>query len=132
MKKEELKRVNIYIGNQAEKLTAIHTLSALTGLPVSESLVRSALRGDNITQYPYVAVDAQKTINAFSKPISSNVVGFCDIATLFPVKEVTVKLNDEYSAIVSPDGIKVGCQKFSIDTLKELYQAYEQVLNDDI
>ena len=36
--------------------------------------------------------------------------------------EVTLKLNDSYDAVVTKRGIKVGCQTFSHDILKELYK----------
>jgi len=41
-----------------------------------------------------------------------------------PTKEV--QLNSEYKAIVNAEGVTVGCQKFSIDKLKELVKAAKE------
>lgn len=41
--------------------------------------------------------------------------------------EVTVKLNDSYSAVVSKDTVKVGCQTFPIDILKKLQTAADSL-----
>ena len=38
-------------------------------------------------------------------------------------KEITIKLNSEYSAIVSKGGIEVGCQKFPLTVIDELVKA---------
>ena len=40
-------------------------------------------------------------------------------------KEINVKLNDSYDAIVTKDGIKVGCQTFSHDIVNALKNAIE-------
>ncbi len=42
-------------------------------------------------------------------------------------KQVTVKLNSEYTAIVGKNTIEVGCQKFPIDILDELCKARDEV-----
>lgn len=42
-------------------------------------------------------------------------------------KPITVKLNDTYEAVVSKDGIRVGCQTFSHDVVNELKKAIEQI-----
>jgi hypothetical protein len=41
--------------------------------------------------------------------------------------EINVKLNDSYDAIVTKDGIKVGCQTFSHDIVDKLKSAIEQI-----
>lgn len=42
----------------------------------------------------------------------------------FNIKAPTrVVLNEKYTAEITPEGIKVGCQTFSFETLKELYNA---------
>jgi hypothetical protein len=41
--------------------------------------------------------------------------------------EITLKLNDSYDAIVTKDGIKVGCQTFSHDIVEKLKKAIEQI-----
>ena len=42
-------------------------------------------------------------------------------------KEINVKLNDKYDAVVSKDGIKVGCQTFSHDIVEKLKRAIEEI-----
>lgn len=42
-------------------------------------------------------------------------------------KTITVKLNSEYSAIVSKDGVEVGCQKFTHNALLELAEAIKNI-----
>jgi hypothetical protein len=44
-------------------------------------------------------------------------------------KEVTIKLNSEYSAIISEDGITVGCQKFPLSIIDDLAKAKKEILN---
>jgi len=41
--------------------------------------------------------------------------------------EVTLKLNDKHDAIVTKDGIKVGCQTFSHDIVEKLKKAIEEI-----
>ena len=41
--------------------------------------------------------------------------------------EITLKLNDSYDAVVSKDGIKVGCQTFSHDIVEKLKKAIEEI-----
>jgi len=41
--------------------------------------------------------------------------------------EVTLKLNDSYDAVVTKDGITVGCQTFSHDIVDKLKSAIEQI-----
>jgi hypothetical protein len=42
-------------------------------------------------------------------------------------KEINVKLNDKHDAIVTKDGIKVGCQTFSHDIVYKLKNAIEEI-----
>lgn len=56
----------------------------------------------------------------------------CSFETLIELSykpPIKLKLNDEYLAIVSKEGITVGCQKFSIEKFKELQEAVEKVRN---
>lgn len=43
------------------------------------------------------------------------------------VEPITVKLNDEYKAIVTPSGVTVGCQQFSHETVRDLYDAVSKM-----
>lgn len=43
------------------------------------------------------------------------------------VTEVSVKLNDQYTAVVSKTGIVVGCQTFSLESLAKLTEALEKI-----
>ena len=39
----------------------------------------------------------------------------------------TVRLSDDYTAEVTPEGVKVGCQTFSFEVMDELFKAVEEV-----
>lgn len=40
--------------------------------------------------------------------------------------EIEIKLNDEYTAIISKDNVKVGCQTFPLSVIQELYNALKK------
>lgn len=42
-------------------------------------------------------------------------------------KTKEVKLNNEYTAIVSKDDVKVGCQTFPYDVIKEIVKAHDSI-----
>lgn len=51
-----------------------------------------------------------------------------ELLSVEAIKRKTVRLNDEYEAIVSSDGtIKVGCQTFSHNIIKDLAEAIKEV-----
>lgn len=58
-----------------------------------------------------------------SKTISTE-----DLFTCIP-SQVEVRLNDQYTAILSDDGIKVGCQTFPLSVIDELVKAKQELLN---
>ncbi len=41
--------------------------------------------------------------------------------------DIEIKLNNEHTAIISQDGVKVGCQVFPLDKVQELYDAVQKV-----
>lgn len=41
-------------------------------------------------------------------------------------EDITIKLNDEYEAVVSEEDVTVGCQSFSFKKVEELYQAVKK------
>ena len=47
------------------------------------------------------------------------------IEDLIPTR--TVRLSDDYTAEVTPEGVKVGCQTFSFEVLDDLFKAVEEV-----
>jgi hypothetical protein len=49
------------------------------------------------------------------------------VLSVEPVEEVEVRLKNNYSAIVSKDTIKVGCQTFPSSILEELMTAYKSL-----
>lgn len=48
------------------------------------------------------------------------------IGVLKPV-EARVRLNDEYEAVVTADGVTVGCQTFPLEKIQELNEAVKKV-----
>jgi hypothetical protein len=43
------------------------------------------------------------------------------------LREIEVKLNNEYIAVVSKDGVKVGCQTFGLEKIEELAKALKEI-----
>jgi hypothetical protein len=50
---------------------------------------------------------------------------YCELRKPGP-SPILVALNEEHSAIVEPEGVKVGCQTFSFDKIEELYKAVQK------
>jgi len=60
--------------------------------------------------------------SVFGKQISTDFLLSCKVG-----KQVSVVLNTDYTAIVSNDGIKVGCQTFSLDIIQKLVDAQKRL-----
>lgn len=45
------------------------------------------------------------------------------------VDEFKVKLNETYTAIVSLNGVEVGCQTFPIEKIKDILKAHQQLIS---
>lgn len=79
-------------------------------------------------KYHWVVIRNDKTIegnkNYFDK---FKTITLQELFDLEQPETITVKLNDSHSAIVSKDGIKVGCQSFTHDSIKELWLACEKM-----
>ncbi len=82
-----------------------------------------------VSYYPYVTVVlGQKKISGYNclqdgyRNINS-IGEFINYVIDNSVPVIKVKLNDEYSAVVTRENITVGCQKFTHQAIKELYEA---------
>ena len=80
--------------------------------------------------YPYVVVyHNRRKISGYTYQQEYKIVSFVDIFNIQPEKMVNVILNNEYTAEVSENGIKVGCQTFSLEIVEKLVAAKKEVLN---
>lgn len=123
-----------------EQITAMLLLSALTKCPVAK-FSDGPRKGEYVfpkdekeaDEWPYVILDrlhGRFRVTASKNNEYLSVVYFKDILAwltrLVMDKQVSVKLNDTYTAEVSTDGIKVGCQTFPIEIVKQLAAAVEK------
>ncbi len=121
--------VVIKVTTQAEKIGALHFLAALAGKPVSPLVLENTMKGENIKDYPYVYVDGSCAGATSIMPDNKTQYCFADMGKITAQKEFEVVLNDNHTAIVTKDTIKVGCQAFPISVLDALNKAYEKVKN---
>jgi len=125
-----LKKVAIKVNNQVEKLAALTILSNLTGIPIGPKALTETMEGNGVSAYPYVIFDVnvisgRRTLEdrkEFSLAEVSNLKDY-----LKNGDSVEVVLNDSYTAIVSKDTVKVGCQTFPITVLKALVAAHKKL-----
>lgn len=88
--------------------------------------------------YPFVGLNSYETdprIETRSSPAShqTETISFEGFVEMLPMlhetPEIKVKLNDSWDAVVSQEGIQVGCQKFSLETIQALADAAAKVKN---
>lgn len=130
--KNKYEKVSIKVSNQAEKLAAILFLANISGAEYENTATyRNTLEGIEIDKFPYVIIDVDNSITGRVGPSEIN-IKFADIGKLDEIIKkhkapVEVKLNESYTAIVSKDTIKVGCQTFKIGILTSLLAAHKKV-----
>jgi hypothetical protein len=87
---------------------------------------------DNI--FPYMLWDGEEITASKSKYSNDEVQvdSFEEFIAFFEIPvSIDVKLNDNYTAVVKRDGtINVGCQTFTFDAMKELYNAVKEMEGD--
>ena len=105
------------------------------GVPFyAPSAPHGADKFDNI--FPYMVWDGEEITASKSKDKHNSyevqVDSFEEFITFFEIPvSIDVKLNDNYTAVVKRDGtINVGCQTFTFDAMKELYNAVKEMEED--
>jgi hypothetical protein len=95
-----------------------------------------------IKQFPVFTIDSKKKrtsgVNAEETSRFSKEVSFEEImekgleAVPDTLASIEVKLNGEYTAIVSEGGIEVGCQNFPLTIIDELVKARKKILSSSV
>lgn len=49
------------------------------------------------------------------------------LSVTLPPQEITIKLNDDYDAIITKETVKVGCQTFPVALIKEIQSAIDKL-----
>lgn len=82
-----------------------------------------------LEKYPHIRIRDNKSIggNTHFDESKGKLVEFKDIFVI-PPKVKTVVLNSEYTAEVTEDGIKVGCQTFPLDIVDRLVEARDKII----
>lgn len=118
------KKIAIRPANLAEKAAAREFMEMLTGTKADLN------QCDN--DYPSYVVYHEGEIYGWSGVIGTpvekrKIIDFSQIHTLFLEKMVKIKLNDEYTAEVTKNGIQVGCVKISFDIFDQISKAVAEL-----
>lgn len=67
------------------------------------------------------------TICRHFSPTSGELISYSELLQRLDMCETKIRLNSEYTATIHKDSktVKVGCQSFSFDVVKELYEAIQ-------
>ena len=75
-----------------------------------------------VDHYLYFNLETKK-IGGLKDPKKIKVYSLEEVFDVFNFKPIRITLNHDYAAVVDKDGISVGCQKFSHETLDKLHAA---------
>lgn len=83
-------------------------------------------------QYPWTIIDIdRKVFSGNTREYKEHTtITFDEFLSLKKDVNIEIKLNDEYTAIVSKDNVKVGCQTFPLSVITKLYNAVEKMKHD--
>ena len=129
--KIDLSKVAIHINSLAEKIATLCFFEKFSNGKMLDKIIPNALLDDfNWQVYNYIIIDGNDIYGSQGDIVRQlktlTVIEFADIPKLFKANTVSVKLNDEYDAIVSADEIKVGCRTFPISIIDKLVEAKEK------
>lgn len=84
---------------------------------------------DDLRPGLFIALKADMSMAIDTKDWGYDGVGLSDVVDFVASKQQTrtVKLNRDYSAVISKDGVKVGCQHFPLEAIDSLYDAYQSL-----
>jgi hypothetical protein len=110
-----------------DKLRAVITFLFSKGLTSYGESVEEATK-KYFKEYPYLAIYETRIAGNYSAKPEYAKISFEEIFDMFyQPQQITIELNDEYEAVVSKDGIQVGCQKISFDKLDEINAARKEL-----
>lgn len=82
-------------------------------------------------KYPYLCWDGymltQTKDHDDNRTKIKTVEEFLDLFIASAQETISIKLNSNYTAIVSADGVEVGCQTFPLSKIEELYKAVQEI-----
>ena len=118
----DIKNICIKTNNRAEKLLALHVMKSLKGSQICEDkglTLNQTIENKGIFSFPYVVHNGGYNIRA------QKIYTISDLPKLmedyYDSQTQTVKLSDEYSAVISKENVVIGCQTFThtvFETLK--------------
>ena len=123
-----LEKYNIVVNNEEEKKAALLFFKQLTGFKDVINHDRSFPIYVGIYRSDY----STKTLcvgDALPEETSFSISEMYKLLIL--TQEITVELNENYSAIVNALGVQVGCQRFEFQAIKKLYEAVLKIENKE-
>jgi len=120
IKSDLLKTAAIRCKNQAENDAAILVMSMLSGEPVSDCLLPGGSSYEFSDGFPLACIADEGKPAFWREGGKSNVYDFSNIhifLTDIQEAEIIVRLNDKHTAVVSKNGIQVGCQTFPLEVV---------------
>ena len=123
-----IQEVAIITRNKEDYMAALQLMKSLSG----HNINTDAADGKYWNSHPCVGTTGTQ-ISSYSVPLTRHQVYEYEdvdkmVRDLFVTKKsVTVKLNDEYNAVVSNETVIVGCQTFPISKLLELVEVYKKL-----
>ncbi len=122
----------------SDQIQLYHLLYAMGFKYLDKPTVEDGIESSGLTQrdvdaYPYVcAIIGKKEISGYRNEQSQyksldSIGDFIQYILDNSSPPIEVLLNADYKAIVSRDGVKVGCQTFELDVIQKLYDAMLQI-----
>jgi hypothetical protein len=123
-------KVSILVNNCAEKIAALYFLAEKVGVKIGEISISDALQGKLNGRWVSVSpYDGYITGYLHNLPDRIE-IPFADMHRIDDIingGSVEVKLNDQYTATVTRDTIRVGCQTFKVGILTSLLAAHKKI-----
>jgi len=121
--KHNLKENDAVANVTAEQLEVVKTIANQNGIAICETFLKEGLK-----KYPAFFFASNSEIAGTQNSYHlRNYMKFEKFILKMMGKEVftpiEVKLNDSYKAVVTPESVKVGCQEFTHQAIKEVYEA---------
>lgn len=121
--KHNLKENDAVANVTAEQLEVVKTIANQNGIAICETFLKEGLK-----KYPAFFFASNSEIAGTQNSYHlRNYMKFEKFILKMMGKEVftpiEVKLNDSYTAVVTPESVKVGCQEFTHQAIKEVYEA---------
>lgn len=124
-----MKTFVIICKNITERSIAMHSCSRILNAPIDQSTLEDEWSESDFKKWPSIRVG-----NAFISAYDSNqgcegneIVKFAKLADFLSSfkKQIEIKLNDEYTAVVNKNFVQVGCQTFPLEKIEEVYEAIQ-------